>query len=740
MSWSPVRCPTSAGGFHLSLDFRGSILGVLMQPPPYRPGLGEQDLLSALGSRGDELVRVTCEHADRCGGCPIIALPYGEQLGLKRGRVVQSASRYASLELVYTEPVQAADPVVEYRTRAKLIVAPGGRLGLYAKGGGHQVVDIPNCRVVSKAIADVAELLRPRITADEAIAGPLAPFDPTSGTGALRAVDLREVRDPSGKASVLLTLVLQRSRVVERAPIEAAARELAAADERILGVALNLHDGESPQILGSETVVVHGAPSVSDRIGLATHEATYGSFVQAHRGQAERVHTSVIDLVGLGRVRETPIRILDLYGGSGAIALALAEAGAHVHLVESFAPAAQNVAEAARKANLPVRAEAADVASALRRLAEQRATGDAGSFDAAVVNPPRRGMSPLARELLARLEAPMIVYVSCDPDTLARDLDHFTRLGYGVTTLRPLDMIPLTDEVETIALLRRTGLAIPKVVWEDEEILIVEKGAHEPTTQQSEYTSSLVGRARNHPGSSEAVPVHRIDVGTSGLVMLAKDPDHVARWQGVLAADTSRKIYVAGARGVTPSKGAITRDLREDGKMYPARTRYRRLAVASGHSVLRIVPENGRTHQIRRHLAAIGHPILGDDRYGHAPTNRFFEEKNALDRTFLHCVRLEFMHPRTQQRLIVETPMPGDLRAVLERTSGPGTLRFLDHKHALGHSGASSLPPPPDSVSSIPPPPDSRMDSIRFLDTTSVLDVDSSSPTLLPERLGDDDR
>src|SRR5437870_3762471 len=81
------------------------------------------ELISALVP-GDEpssaTERVVCEHADRCGGCPVIGLPYGEQLSMKRGRVVQSASRYSSLELVYTEPVAAAEPIVEYRTRAKL--------------------------------------------------------------------------------------------------------------------------------------------------------------------------------------------------------------------------------------------------------------------------------------------------------------------------------------------------------------------------------------------------------------------------------------------------------------------------------------------------------------------------------------------------------------------------------------------------------------------------------------------
>jgi 23S rRNA (uracil1939-C5)-methyltransferase len=118
--------------------------------------------------------------------------------------------------------------------------------------------------------------------------------------------------------------------------------------------------------------------------------------------------------------------------------------------------------------------------------------------------------------------------------------------------------------------------------------------------------------------------------------------------------------------------------------------------------------------------------VLGDERYGHAPTNRFFEEKNGLDRAFLHCVRIELEHPKRRVRLVIEAPLPGDLRAVLERTSGPATLRFLDHKNALGTAGiggSSSLPPAPDS----------------YHERGSVLDVDASSPTLHPELTSDDE-
>jgi 23S rRNA (uracil1939-C5)-methyltransferase len=651
--------------------------------------------------------RVVCEHADRCGGCPIIGLSYADQLSLKRGRVVQSVARYAALELVYTEPVIAAQPVVGYRTRAKLIVAQGAKLGLFAKGGGHQVVDIPQCRVLAPVLARVAAILRSRIAAAEPGDGPLTPHDP-SGRGSLRAVDLREVREGEG-SGVLVTLVVQRGALASLELLERTAKDLMQAAPEVLGVAVNFHDGDAPQILGSETQRLAGVSSAPDRVGISMHLATFGSFVQSHRGQAGRVHAALAEALGVARARaegRTP-RVLDLYGGSS------------VRLVESFAPAVAQARAAAVAQGLDLEAECADVAGALRGLVESRSR-----FDAVAVNPPRRGMSPVAREWLARLESPLVAYVSCDPETLARDLDHLSRLGYATTTLRPLDMIPLTDEVETIAVLRRAGVPLPRIALESPDLLVVEKGPHEPTVPQGEYAGSLLARVRRIPGAEGAVPAQRLDVGTSGLVAFARRPELAAKWERALSSASTRAIYVVAVRGVTPSKGAITRDLREDGQLHAARTRYRRLAVAAGHSVLRVVPEQGRTHQIRRHFAAIGHPVLGDDRYGHAMTNRYFEEKNGLDRAFVHCVRLEFDHPDTGGRHIVEAALPGDLRAVLERTAGPGTLRFLDHKNALGTSGTSHLPPGPDEV---------------LHDRGSVLDVDASSPSTHPELTSDED-
>ncbi len=673
---------------------------------------------------GETAETVRCEHAERCGGCPAIHLPYPDQLSLKRGRVVSALARYPSLELVYADPVLPAEPVRAYRTRAKLMVAPRGVIGLFAKGGGHEVVDVPGCQVLSPVLARVTQVVRDHVRAHEDAGGPLA-------AGKLRAIDVRELLpDRDGAATALLTLVVPRAHEQDLARLRDAAAALMRDVPEIVGVAANLHDGVSPQVLGSETVHLAGISAAPDRVGLSRHVATFGSFVQAHRAQAARVHELLVTSLGLRR-RSAPAqpRMLDLYSGSGAIAFALAELGVHVTCVEAFGPAATRIEQTARDAKLSVEAIHSDVGSALRELHER-----AASYDAIVANPPRRGLGPLAREWIGRLGAPMVAYVSCDPDTLARDLDHFGRLGYRCASAQPLDMIPLSDEVETVAVLRRTPVPAPRVLYEDDSALLVEKSAHEPTTPQAEYGGSLLARVRTIPGAEAAVPVHRLDVGTSGVCIFARSAEHVAPWQRALTSDTTRKVYLAGTRGIVPTKGTVTRELREGGTVQTARTKYRRLAVFSGHAIARVMPEQGRTHQIRRHLSQLGHPILGDDRYGHAATNRYFEEKFGLDRTFLHCVRLEIMHPHTGVHLMIESPVPGDLQMVLERAGGPGTLRFLEAKHALGRAGTSSFPPASSggehvTLSAVPPSRDSSRNLVEAPRAELVGDDEDDAPS-----------
>src|SRR5262249_59786935 len=118
---------------------------------------------------------------------------------------------------------------------------------------------------------------------------------------------------------------------------------------------------------------------------------------------------------------------------------------------------------------------AGDAAKLLGELAKNGAR-----FDVAITNPPRRGMPPAVRAALAALAPRWVAYVSCDPDTLCRDLDHLARLGYRAESLRPLDMIPLTDQVETVALLRPAAPPPQAFAFEDDEIFVIDRHAHDP--------------------------------------------------------------------------------------------------------------------------------------------------------------------------------------------------------------------------------------------------------------------
>jgi len=597
---------------------------------------------------------VECEHAARCSGCPLLPLTYGAQLDRKTEDVRLAVARHGELSGVKVLPALGADPVTGYRTRAKLMTGAGGALGLFAKGGGHEVLDLPHCRVLSPALARAADLLRARLASDATESGRLS----------VRAVDLREVQaDEEAEPRVLVTLVAVRGASFRLEEIREAARELGGAMPSIAGVAVNFHDGKSPRVLGSETLLVYGEGGARDQLGASTHHATFGAFAQAHRGQARRVHELVTEALLPGPTTDRdPVRVVDLYGGSGAVALTLAARGAAVVLVESFAPAVSRAKEAAAAGGLALETVVASAADALSSFVRRGRT-----FDGAVVNPPRRGLDPDARQALGALGPSTVVYVSCDPVTLARDLAHLARLGLIAHEIQPLDMIPLTAHVESVVVLRRGEPAAPAKLYEDAEVLAVAKSPHEPTTPQGEHTGSLLDRVRRLPGLAAAVPIHRLDLGTSGVVFFAKEPSKVHAWSQALGADTADKAYVALVRGDAPAAGTIDRPLHEGKRTAEATTRYERLASLGGHSLLEVHPEQGRTHQIRRHLEAIGHPVLGDARYGHAASNRYFEEKHGLDRTFLHAAQISLSHPRTRERIVVRAPLAGDLEGVLAR-------------------------------------------------------------------------
>jgi len=689
----------------------------------------------------DPKAEVRCEHVQQCGACPLMARRYADQRGAKLQRLERALLRYDIAPSVDLADVQAADPISGYRRRAKLVVArsPKGdvSVGLYRRHDNQSVVDIPGCKVLSPPLKQLVGKIREQAKDPPPELSCL--LEPAGeGRGVLSGIDLRELCGPAAKGSVpcpdepdgdatvpptssstpqvLLTLVLVADRAASVEELREAGRALRRQWPQVAGVAVSLRYSGRGQG-SSELVSLSGETECRDVLDQGYQLVSHTSFLHVHRGQSIRLYELLKELVSDAKAGE-PCKVLDLYGGTGAIAISLAMAGHNAMLVESYPPAASLALRGAQAQRLSVEVVTGDVASVTRALAAA-----SSKFDVVVANPPRRGLSPAARESVAGLAPARVLYVACDLDNLSRDLDHLARLGFQLSKLFPLDMLPLNEEVEVVALLERApSLPLPDVLHQEEDLLALNKPPHEPVVAQPEYPGSLFERAKPNMKWDDSHPVLKIEAGTSGVALFARDEQSAERWADALAR-TGRLVYLAAARGVTPAKGAITRELRGEEGARPARTRYRRLAIGGGHSVLRVVPEKRHLHQIRRHLAAIGHPVLGDARYGHAPTNRYFEEKHGLDRSFLHLVRIELDHPQSGERLLIEAPLPPDLRATLVRASDESVLRFLENKRALGGGGVQLRP------KQRPSPPASERSPLSVVET-DVEGVYSQRPSV----------
>jgi 23S rRNA (uracil1939-C5)-methyltransferase len=592
-----------------------------------------------------------CPHQEYCCSKKAMKLSYEEQLTQKKQRVAEVFARYPLLSPKIAG-CAAANPNTAYRTRAKLVVGPKGEIGMFTEGS-HRVVDLPLCLVLSPMMRDLANAVR-----EELATFRVTPYSAERGIGLLRGIDIRQ---STLEKTLHLTLILNANEL----PLEteALADSLLTKMPNLIGVAANLNPAPSPQFQGPQTIAVKGKQHLWEQIETAKLRYSPGTFTQAHKEQAAHMLRRVKAL--LQPTREEVL--LDLYSGVGMFSLSMVNNVNSALLVESFAKAAEDSQEAIRDARAShLNVISSSVEDALRELPSK-------GRRIAVVNPPRRGLSPDVMAQLGRISPEKLVYVSCDPDTLARDIAQLSQLGLRLAApLEPIDMIPLTEEVETLALLRRAAPAPIPILYQDEDFIAVDKpwgiSIHKNQEDKDDITTRLSGQI-----GQQLHPVHRLDRDTSGIALFARSPEATKALNMMLANNLIEREYIALAKGITRPRGNINRPLKEQGKNIPARTRYKRLAVVANHSLLVIDLETGRNHQIRRHLEGLGHPIVGDERYGHQPTNRHFSERYGLIRPFLHAHRVAFIHPATKEVVKLRSPLPGDLATLMAR-AGDVTL------------------------------------------------------------------
>ena len=207
------------------------------------------------------------------------------------------------------------------------------------------------------------------------------------------------------------------------------------------------------------------------------------------------------------------------------------------------------------------------------------------------------------------------------------------------------------------------------ILHQDDAIIVVDKPSGLVTHPGWEKGPSAMAITRDAIGGAHVHPVHRLDRGTSGVLVFARNPDAARVLGDAFAKGTPAKRYVALVRGHAPEDVVVDHAIpsKEDGPRVDAVTHIRRLAVVPRFSVVEAFPKTGRLHQVRRHLKHLDHPVIGDANYGKGALNRAVASDFGLRRLALHAASITFAHPTTGAWLMFAAPLPRDLAEPLAR-------------------------------------------------------------------------
>ncbi len=386
--------------------------------------------------RGAPRVEAPCAHYPACGGCRFQDLAYEAQLDAKAAQVADALQRIGGLGEPPLEPIIPAADVFHYRNKLEysFTSTPAGpALGFHRAGRWDEVLDIERCWLTT----DVGNAIREAVD-DWAREEGLVAYDQAEHTGYLRHLIVREARN-TGQALVQLVTapgaLRARDTFVERL------REFP--EVRSIHWAVNERPAE---VTNLPTTLLWGEEAIEEELCGLRFRVRPNAFLQTNTRMAERLYELARELAGLTG-DET---VYDLYCGIGTIGLVLAGDALTVWGVDV---SEESVACALENADLNGIANAAFFAAETGAALEELHSR-AGDPDVVVVDPPRAGLSGKALRRIARLEPAKIVYVSCNPTTLAGNVKELVgEWGYRLERAQPVDMFPHTPHIETVALL-----------------------------------------------------------------------------------------------------------------------------------------------------------------------------------------------------------------------------------------------------------------------------------------------
>ncbi len=380
-------------------------------------------------------IRLDCPVAARCGACQMARLPYAEQLRRKEACVRELLAPFCPVD-----PIVGMENPFHYRNKTHAVLS-GDRAGNVVSGvyrrGTHQVLPVNDCRIenekADEIIATVCRLLR---------SFRIRPYREDARAGLMRHVLVRTAR---ATGQILVVLVASQPILPRKNDF---VRALVAAHPEITSVVLNVNDRATSMVLGKRDIPLYGPGTIEDVLLNKTFRISPQSFYQVNSLQTEKLYKTAIAYAALTG-RET---VLDAYCGIGTIGLCAAEGCGRLIGVELNPDAVRDAAfNAGRNGVRNARFTCMDAGQYLLRMAAERRP-----LDVLFLDPPRSGSDENFLSALCTLAPRRVVYISCNPATLARDLAYLTARGpYRAQRATPFDMFPFTDHIETAVLLSK---------------------------------------------------------------------------------------------------------------------------------------------------------------------------------------------------------------------------------------------------------------------------------------------
>ncbi len=386
--------------------------------------------------RSPHRVNRECPVAKLCGGCDFWHMDYKEESRLKADRVLQALNRIGgeSLEEI---PILSAPTCYGYRNKAQYPVAAkkGKAYTGFYRAGTHSVVESDRCLILPEVTGKVKDAVLDYVNQYR-----ITVYDEQTGKGLLRHIYVRK-GEVSGQILVCLAV---NGRKLPHTP------ELIDRLKKIPGFAtlvLSVNTKDTNIILGDEFITLYGPGYIEDTLCGLHFRLSPRSFYQVNHHQAQRLYQSAIELAGI----TTADTVLDLYCGVGTITLAMAAAAGKVIGVEVIPQAVEDARDNARRNGIEnARFFCGDAGQAALELAAKGI-----HIDVAVVDPPRKGLTADTIEALTQMSPRRIVYVSCDPATLARDVALLKERGYALKNALAADLFPRCAHVESIVCLSK---------------------------------------------------------------------------------------------------------------------------------------------------------------------------------------------------------------------------------------------------------------------------------------------